>query len=64
MKQLADKRRLERRFKIGDMVYVRLQACKHISISFKPNAKLSPKYFGPYKILNKVGEVAYKVDYQ
>ena len=62
MKQLADRHRSERGFEIGDLVYVKLQAYRKVSISFKPNAKLSPKYFGPYKVLDKVGEVAYKLE--
>lgn len=62
MKQLADRHRSERGFEIGDLVYVKLQAYRQVSVSFKPNAKLSPKYFGPYKVLDKVGEVAYKLE--
>jgi len=62
MKQLANRHKSERGFMIGDLVCVKLQAYMQVSVSFKPNAKLSPKYFGPYKVLDKVGEVAYKLE--
>jgi len=62
MKQLADRHRSERSFEIGDMVYVKLQAYMQVFISFKPNGKLSPEYFGPCKVLDKVREVAYKLE--
>lgn len=31
------------------------------SLTTKVNEKLSPKYFGPYKIIEKVRHVAYKL---
>ncbi|GAA0169205.1 hypothetical protein LIER_40718 [Lithospermum erythrorhizon] len=32
------------------------------SVSLRKHLKLTPKYYGPFKILNKIGEVAYKLD--
>ncbi|WVZ10094.1 hypothetical protein V8G54_014624 [Vigna mungo] len=61
MKQLADKHISEREFQIGDLVYVKLHPYKQISVAFRNNAKLAPKYYGPYPILEKIGVVAYKV---
>jgi len=61
MKQLADKHRSEREFQVGDLVFVKLHPYRQIFVAFKSNAKLAPKYYGPYPILEKIGVVAYKV---
>nr|KYP31248.1 hypothetical protein KK1_048601 [Cajanus cajan] len=61
MKQLADKKRSDRSYEIGDFVYVKLHPYKHISVAFRPNAKLAPKYVGPFLIEDKIGAVAYKL---
>lgn len=46
----------------GDMVYLKLQPYKHISIAKKTNEKLNPRFYGPYKILKKIGVVSYKLE--
>ena len=61
MKVQADKHRVERSFSEGDWVYLRLQPFRQRSL--KPNVlgKLSPKFYGPFQVLQRVGEVAYKL---
>ena len=43
------------------MVYLRLQPYKQTIVAFKGNRKLSPRVFGPYKVLQRVGQILQKV---
>lgn len=62
MKMQADKRRTERSFQVGDMVYLKLQPYVQASLAPRAHQKLSYRYFRPYKVLSKIGDVAYKLD--
>jgi hypothetical protein len=63
MKKFADKRRLDRQFLVGDWVYLKLQPYRKISIQGRPgNQKLSPKFYGPFEIVKKMGVVAYELN--
>lgn len=62
MKFHADKHRLERSFLVGDWVYLRLQPYRQKSISHKTFNKLSPRFYGPFQVLQKIGAVTYKLD--
>lgn len=61
MKMHADKNKVERSFEVGDWVYVKLQPHIQRSVQRRSNHKLSYKFFGPYLILQKIGQVAYKL---
>lgn len=62
MKAQADKHRSERSFQVGDRVYLKLQPYIQPSLEACGNQKLAFRFFGPYKVLQRVGEVAYKLE--
>jgi hypothetical protein len=62
MKRQADKGCSERVFAIGDLVYLKLQLYVQSSIARQSNNKLSFKFFGPFRILARIGSVAYKLE--
>ena len=47
--------------KLGDWVYLKLQPYKQNTLRDCQFQKPSPRYFGPLKVLDKFGEVAYKL---
>ena len=61
MKFQADQHRREVSFAIGDYVYLKLQPYRQSSVAFRSSMKLSPRFYGPYKVIEKVGTVAYKL---
>jgi len=62
MKKEADKFRSERQFGVGDFVYLKLQPYIQSSVSRRAYQKLAFKFFGPYRVLERVGKVAYRLE--
>jgi hypothetical protein len=62
MKAQGDSHRSEREFQVGDVVYLKLQPHLQSSVAPRGNSKLSFRFFGPIKVLLKVGAVAYKLN--
>jgi hypothetical protein len=63
MKQQEDQHHSEREFEVGDWVFLRLQPYKHMSLKQqKKDNKLSPKYYGLYKVSQKIVSGAYKLE--
>lgn len=44
------------------MVLLRLQPYRQVSMANRRHQKLLPKYYGPFKIIQRVGTMAYKLD--
>ncbi|GJR86446.1 putative reverse transcriptase domain-containing protein [Tanacetum coccineum] len=57
----ADKRRKPLEFQVGDKVMLKVSSSKDV-IRFGKQGKLNPRYIGPFKILAKVGTVAYRLE--
>jgi hypothetical protein len=60
-KSYADQRRKPLEFQVGDMVLLKVSPWKGV-FRFGKKGKLAPRYVGPFKILERVGKVAYKLD--
>ena len=56
----TDPKRQPLEFSVGDKVFLRVATMKGI-MRFGKKGKLSPKFIGPYEILEKVGNVAYRL---
>ena len=60
-KSYADNRRRDLEFEVGDMVFLRISPWKGV-LRFGKRGKLSPRYIGPYRIVERIGEVAYRLE--
>ncbi|GJZ43787.1 putative reverse transcriptase domain-containing protein [Tanacetum coccineum] len=57
----ADKRRKPLEFSVGDYVLLKVSPWKGV-VRFGKKGKLAPRFVGPFKIIEKVGPVAYRLD--
>lgn len=62
MKYDIDRKRVEREFKIGDWVYLRLRPYRQMTVALLQNLKFSPKYYSPSQVINWIYKVAYKLN--
>ncbi len=59
-KSYADVRRRPLEFMEGDHVFLKISPSKGV-MRFGQKGKLSPRYIGPFQILERVGVVAYRL---
>ncbi|KAL6125051.1 hypothetical protein ACLB2K_077559 [Fragaria x ananassa] len=59
-KSYVDVRRKDLEFQVGDWVFLKLSPWKGV-VRFGKRGKLSPRYFGPYEIIERVGSLAYRL---
>jgi hypothetical protein len=59
-KSYVDKRRRDLSFEIGDFIYLKVSPMRGTH-RFKVKGKLAPRYAGPFKIVDRKGEVAYQL---
>nr|GEW81858.1 putative reverse transcriptase domain-containing protein [Tanacetum cinerariifolium] len=60
-KSYADLKRKEMEFQVGDKVMIKVLPWKGV-VRFGKWGKLNPKYVGPFKVLEKIRKVAYKLE--
>jgi hypothetical protein len=61
IQQYVDNKRSFCQFAVGDSVYLKLQPYIQTSLATRSSNKLSFRYFGPFKITDKIGSVAYRL---
>ena len=59
-KSYVDVRRRPLEFVVGDFVFIKVALMKEI-MRFRNKGKLSPRYVGPFKIVNRIGQVVYEL---
>ncbi|KAL0458155.1 UNVERIFIED_CONTAM: Transposon Tf2-11 polyprotein [Sesamum latifolium] len=59
-KSYVDKHRREMEYEVGEKVFLRVSPWRGI-LRFGKKGKLSPRYIGPYEILERVGPLAYRL---
>ena len=57
-KSYADTRRRDLKFEVGDKVFLKVAPMKGV-MRFGKKGKLSPRFVGPFEVLEKIGVVAY-----
>ncbi|GJR62398.1 putative reverse transcriptase domain-containing protein [Tanacetum coccineum] len=60
-KSYADLKRKPMEFQVGDKVMLKVSPWKGV-VHFGKRGKLNPRYVGPFKVLEKVGSIAYKLE--
>jgi len=62
MEMQANKKRRDATFNKDDLVLLRLQPYRQTTVHHRHSQKLSQRFLGPFKVLERIGSVAYRVD--
>jgi hypothetical protein len=60
-KGFYDRKHREVEFAVGDWVWLRLIHRPLASLDVRGRGKLGPKFYGPFRVLEKIGDVAYRL---
>jgi hypothetical protein len=58
----ANRHRVECSFEVGDLVFLRLQPYRQSSLKRSRAGKMKPKFYGPYRFIRRICEVAYELE--
>ena len=58
-KSHADSKRTQKEFQVGEHVFIKVRP-KKSPLKLESCAKLAPMYCGPFKILSRIGQLAYQ----
>lgn len=61
LKAAADVKRCHDQFEVGDMVYLKIQPYRQKSLAKQPYEKLAARFYGPFSVSQRIGQVAYKL---
>nr|GEV36446.1 Ty3/gypsy retrotransposon protein [Tanacetum cinerariifolium] len=62
MTDQPNKHRVDKEFEVGELVYLRSWVYRQTSVARRDVHKLSRRFFGPFKVLEKIRKVAYRLD--
>ncbi|CAM8894497.1 unnamed protein product [Rhodiola kirilowii] len=61
MKNQVDQQRTDKQFQIEDWVFLKLKPYRQLTVHRRAGFKLAKRFYGPSKIVERIGDVAYRL---